>query len=293
MGTRLYVGNLPYDVDEDSIKQFFEGGGGRQVKQVKIVTDRDTGRPRGFAFVEMADDAQAQSAINELNSQSLGGRTIVVNEAREPQRGGGGGGGGAAAAATAAAVVAAATAAVAAARRRWRRRRRWSAAAVVAAATAVVAVATAAAAVARRRRRLLAFRLYALFPNHIPATTAAKPTTFDSTKYAPRRAQCPASISLRHLVLVGRERRVRADEADGHEVRPAGVDAAPAAVHRGEEEADDGAAGDVDEQRGGGKAGADAAGDGGGDAVARQRAERAAERDEERVEHAITLCWLA
>jgi hypothetical protein len=93
MGTRLYVGNLPYDVDEDSIKQFFEGGGGRQVKQVKIVTDRDTGRPRGFAFVEMGDDAQAQSAINELNSQSLGGRTIVVNEAREPQRGGGGGGG--------------------------------------------------------------------------------------------------------------------------------------------------------------------------------------------------------
>jgi len=94
MGTRLYVGNLPYDVDEDSIKQFFEAGGGRQVKQVKIVTDRDTGRPRGFAFVEMADDAQAQSAINELNSQSLGGRTIVVNEAREPQRGGRGGGGG-------------------------------------------------------------------------------------------------------------------------------------------------------------------------------------------------------
>src|SRR3954454_17428654 len=96
MGTRLYVGNLPYDTDEDSIKTFFEGGGGRQVKQVKIVTDRDTGRPRGFAFVEMADDGQAQSAINELNGQSLGGRTIVVNEAREPQRGGprGGGGGG-------------------------------------------------------------------------------------------------------------------------------------------------------------------------------------------------------
>src|SRR4051794_36753391 len=94
MGTRLYVGNLPYDADEDSIKQFFEGGGGRKVNQVKIVTDRDTGRPRGFAFVEMADDGQAQSAINELNGQSLGGRTIVVNEAREPQRGGRGGGGG-------------------------------------------------------------------------------------------------------------------------------------------------------------------------------------------------------
>jgi RNA recognition motif-containing protein len=93
MGTRLYVGNLPYDTDEDAIKAFFETGG-RQVRQVKIVTDRDTGRPRGFAFVEMADDGQAQSAINELNGQSLGGRTIVVNEAREPQRGGRGGGGG-------------------------------------------------------------------------------------------------------------------------------------------------------------------------------------------------------
>src|SRR5437660_11487809 len=94
MGTRLYVGNLPYDTDEDNIKQFFEGGGSRQVTQVKIVTDRDTGRPRGFAFVEMADDAQAKSAIDELNGRDLGGRTIVVNEAREPARGGGGGGGG-------------------------------------------------------------------------------------------------------------------------------------------------------------------------------------------------------
>ena len=94
MGKRLYVGNLPYDTDEDTIKQFFEGGGGRQVTQVKIVTDRDTGRPRGFAFVELADDNQAKSAIDELNGRDLGGRTIVVNEAREPQRGGRGGGGG-------------------------------------------------------------------------------------------------------------------------------------------------------------------------------------------------------
>jgi RNA recognition motif-containing protein len=92
MGTRLYVGNLPYSADEASIRSFFENGG-RQVTQVKIVTDRDTGRPRGFAFVEMADANMAQSAINELNGQNLGGRTIVVNEAREPQRGGGGGGG--------------------------------------------------------------------------------------------------------------------------------------------------------------------------------------------------------
>jgi RNA recognition motif-containing protein len=94
MGTRLYVGNLPYDTDEDSIKSFFEGGGARQVTQVKIVTDRDTGRPRGFAFVEVATPEQAKSAIDELNGRELGGRTIVVNEAREPQRGGGGGGGG-------------------------------------------------------------------------------------------------------------------------------------------------------------------------------------------------------
>ncbi len=93
MGTRLYVGNLPYTADEAMIRSFFETGG-RQVTQVKIVTDRDTGRPRGFAFVEVADDSMAKSAINELNGQNLGGRTIVVNEAREPQRGGGGGGGG-------------------------------------------------------------------------------------------------------------------------------------------------------------------------------------------------------
>ncbi len=91
MGTRLYVGNLPYTADDAMIRGFFEQGG-RQVTQVKIVTDRDTGRPRGFAFVEMADDSMAKAAISEHNGQNLGGRTIVVNEAREPQRGGGGGG---------------------------------------------------------------------------------------------------------------------------------------------------------------------------------------------------------
>jgi RNA recognition motif-containing protein len=87
------VGNLPYTADDVMIRGFFETGG-KQVTLVKIVTDRDTGRPRGFAFVEMADDTMAKSAIHELNGQSLGGRTIVVNEAREPQRNGGGGGGG-------------------------------------------------------------------------------------------------------------------------------------------------------------------------------------------------------
>jgi RNA recognition motif-containing protein len=94
MGTRLYVGNLPYDTDEDTIKAFFEGGGGRQVTQVKIVTDRDTGRPRGFAFVEVTNEDQAKSAIADLDGKELGGRRIVVNVAREPQRGGGRGGGG-------------------------------------------------------------------------------------------------------------------------------------------------------------------------------------------------------
>ena len=96
MGTRLYVGNLPYDVDEDSIKTFFEGGGARQVTQVKIVTDRDTGRPRGFAFVEVASADQAKSAIDELNGRELGGRALTVNEAQERSSGGGnraGGGG--------------------------------------------------------------------------------------------------------------------------------------------------------------------------------------------------------
>src|SRR5207302_4882892 len=71
MGTRLYVGNLPYDVDEDTIKAFFEGAGGRQVTQVKIVTDRDTGRPRGFAFVEVTNEDQAKTAIADLDGKEL------------------------------------------------------------------------------------------------------------------------------------------------------------------------------------------------------------------------------
>ena len=95
MGTRLYVGNLPYSCDEAALRSFFgDGQEGRKVTQVKIVTDRETGRPRGFAFVELADAGHAKSAIESLNGTSFGGRTIVVNEAREPQRGGSGGGGG-------------------------------------------------------------------------------------------------------------------------------------------------------------------------------------------------------
>jgi len=95
MGTRLYVGNLPYSADEEQLKTLFSEGG-RQVTEVRIVTDRDTGRPRGFAFVEMGTQADADAAVNALNGKDFGGRALTVNEAREqtPRRGGGFGGGG-------------------------------------------------------------------------------------------------------------------------------------------------------------------------------------------------------
>ena len=91
MGTRLYVGNLPYDASEAQIRAFFEQAGSRQVSQVKIITDRETGRPRGFAFVELTDARMADAAINELHGTQFGGRTIVVNKAHQPRHGGGGG----------------------------------------------------------------------------------------------------------------------------------------------------------------------------------------------------------
>jgi RNA recognition motif-containing protein len=96
MGTRLYVGNVSYDTTEDTLRSVFSEDG-RQVTDVHIVTDRDTGRPRGFAFVEMASAADASAAIEALDGQSVDGRPLRVNEAQErPQRrsGGGGGGGG-------------------------------------------------------------------------------------------------------------------------------------------------------------------------------------------------------
>jgi RNA recognition motif-containing protein len=94
MGTRLYVGNLPFEIDEDELRRLFESDG-RSVNEVSIVTDRDTGRPRGFAFVEMASQKDAQAAISALNGHEVGGRSIAVNEAaRERSSGGGGGGGG-------------------------------------------------------------------------------------------------------------------------------------------------------------------------------------------------------
>jgi RNA recognition motif-containing protein len=95
MGTRLYVGNLPFDTDETQLRTLFSEGG-RQVSEVKIIMDRDTGRPRGFAFVEMGSQADAEAAVSSLNGKEVGGRALTVNEAREqaPRRGGGGFGGG-------------------------------------------------------------------------------------------------------------------------------------------------------------------------------------------------------
>ena len=91
MGTRLYVGNLPFSAEESSVRALFEQNS-RQVEEVKLITDRDTGRPRGFGFVEMGNSEDADKAISELNGYSLDGRELTVNEARERTGGGGGGG---------------------------------------------------------------------------------------------------------------------------------------------------------------------------------------------------------
>ncbi len=93
MGTRLYVGNLPFSVDESSLRSLFEQNE-RKVEEVKLITDRDTGRPRGFGFVEMGNSEDADKAIRELNGYELDGRQLNVNEARERTGGGGGRGGG-------------------------------------------------------------------------------------------------------------------------------------------------------------------------------------------------------
>src|SRR5690606_12595497 len=92
---KLYVGNLPFRSTEDELLDLFGQHG--EVSSASIVMDRETGRSRGFAFVEMTDDNDAETAINALNGYSLGGRALVVNEARpreERPRGGGGGYGG-------------------------------------------------------------------------------------------------------------------------------------------------------------------------------------------------------
>ena len=96
MGTRLYVGNLSFDTNEDSLRNALSQDG-RGVKEVNLVLDRDTGRPRGFAFAEMANENDAQAAIKALDGADLDGRNLKVNEAHERQprsEGGGGGGGG-------------------------------------------------------------------------------------------------------------------------------------------------------------------------------------------------------
>src|SRR5947209_1858089 len=93
MGKKLYVGNLSYQVDSSELEQLFGQHG--QVVSAQIINDRDTGRSKGFGFVEMANDDEADAAVNALNGQQHGGRTLTVNEARPREdRGGGGGGGG-------------------------------------------------------------------------------------------------------------------------------------------------------------------------------------------------------
>jgi cold-inducible RNA-binding protein len=97
MGNKLYVGNLPYTVRDEDLQQAFGAFG--NVNSAKVMMERDTGRSKGFGFVEMGSDAEAQSAISGMNGQSLGGRSLVVNEARPmearpPRTGGGGFGGG-------------------------------------------------------------------------------------------------------------------------------------------------------------------------------------------------------
>jgi len=92
MGNRLFVGNLPYAVTELELRDIFGAHG--TVTEAKIVTDRDTGRPRGFGFVEMSSEAEAKKAMEELNGRDVQGRPLAVREAEERRGGAGGGGGG-------------------------------------------------------------------------------------------------------------------------------------------------------------------------------------------------------
>ena len=91
MGTRIYVGNLPFSADENTVRELFAQDG-REVTEVKLITDRETGRPRGFGFVEMGNSEHAATAISALNGYSMDGRDLTVNEAKERTSGGGGGG---------------------------------------------------------------------------------------------------------------------------------------------------------------------------------------------------------
>ncbi len=93
MGTKLYVGNLSYSTTEQTLRAAFEEGG-REVREVAMISDRETGRPKGFAFVQMGSEDDAKAAIAALDGRDLDGRPLRVNEAQERQGGGGGGGGG-------------------------------------------------------------------------------------------------------------------------------------------------------------------------------------------------------
>lgn len=95
MSTKLYVGNLPYTVTEGELREIFEPHG--SIESINVITDRDTGRPRGFAFVEMQDSGSASKAMQALDGREVGGRTLRVSEAHERRGGGAGqrfGGGG-------------------------------------------------------------------------------------------------------------------------------------------------------------------------------------------------------
>jgi RNA recognition motif-containing protein len=90
LSKKLYVGNLPFSATEEELRGLFESHG--SVQSVNVITDRETGRSRGFAFVEMEDASAADDAMRALDGSEMGGRNLKVNEAKERRRGGGGGG---------------------------------------------------------------------------------------------------------------------------------------------------------------------------------------------------------
>jgi len=91
MGKKLYVGNLPYSLSDSQLEEMFSAHG--NVQSAQVIMDRDTGRSKGFGFVEMGSSEEAEAAINALNGMDQGGRPLTVNEARPKTEGGGGGGG--------------------------------------------------------------------------------------------------------------------------------------------------------------------------------------------------------